>query len=637
MIEADDDTLPAPGQWGVSAVDGWFESVEVQTLPAAATPAPITATASSEPAAIKLWDSPEKLPKKPGVTWEDGVLKISSGSVNQLTPISRDSIARVSVRMNSDARRPELWLRKHSATNSGYKIALDVQGRKVAVKVVNDGVDPLLAQWPLTRTYAPNEWLKLEFRAVGNELTVSADGKVLGTVHDTARSQPGGMMLYAEANGYFRDIEYVPLDKQPAISSSPALPVSKSSDPKFPPGQWVKLFTKAEDLPAKFREDQPGAIWDGWIRAEGKYWRWDLPAELARNYGLRARFRRKQDSSSPNSAVKVRTATDMSYRCEAFVSKDGWAAVQKGLGLDAHTFFQFDGKQPIIAGDDYVLELAVVGQRVVCRLNSGFGSQVASDLRLEGIGSLLANEDVRDIEVINLDGLPEAEALRLLGVDEQGNDLRGKAGEAEVWQNLIALIKPATHTIKGNWEVKDGELICKASPWALCEIPVDYQGGSYDLRVTVTRGEGEHLALFFPFRKGDAAGDVVFDYFDNFSDGLKRAGLESLSRLKEGDPGSIFRMKSEWIPKGKRSNVLLRVRDEGIVVSLNGEEVFRWKADWAQLHQFKGFESALADGLNGRPVFGVGLFNCDATYHSIEMRKVTGEEARLLPLAAGAK
>jgi len=33
---------------------------------------------------------------------------------------------------------------------------------------------------------------------------------------------------------------------------------------------------------------------------------------------------------------------------------------------------------------------------------------------------------IRDIEVINLGGLPEAEALRLLGVDEQVNDLSGK-------------------------------------------------------------------------------------------------------------------------------------------------------------------------------------------------------------------
>ena len=37
----------------------------------------------------------------------------------------------------------------------------------------------------------------------------------------------------------------------------------------------------------------------------------------------------------------------------------------------------------------------------------------------------------RAAEILNLDGLPEAEALRLPGVDEQGNDLRGKAGAAK--------------------------------------------------------------------------------------------------------------------------------------------------------------------------------------------------------------
>jgi formylglycine-generating enzyme required for sulfatase activity len=36
MIEADDDTLKEPGQWGVSSQNGWFESVEVQPLPAPA-------------------------------------------------------------------------------------------------------------------------------------------------------------------------------------------------------------------------------------------------------------------------------------------------------------------------------------------------------------------------------------------------------------------------------------------------------------------------------------------------------------------------------------------------------------------------------------------------------------------------
>ena len=40
-------------------------------------------------------------------------------------------------------------------------------------------------------------------------------------------------------------------------------------------------------------------------------------------------------------------------------------------------------------------------------------------------------DPVRDIEVINLDGIPEAEALRILGVDEKGNDLRALAAKLE--------------------------------------------------------------------------------------------------------------------------------------------------------------------------------------------------------------
>ena len=403
--------------------------------------------ASPEPAAIKLWDSAEKLPKQKGVAWEDNAMRLDGAGLFLPNTLAHDSLVRASVRMNPDAKDPILTLRRSpTRKNTEYQACIKASAGKIVMERVVDDVGQRLSEWPLPRAYAPTEWLKLEFRAVGDALTITADGVIIGTVKDATLSDAGTATIHAEANGYFRDIE-----------------------------------------------------------------------------------------------------------------------------------------------------------------------------------------------VINLDGLPEAEALRLLGVDEKGNDARGKTGIAEGWQNLIPLIQPATHTIRGNWEVKSGELICKASPWALCEIPVDYQGGSYDMRVTVTRGEGEQLALFFPFRKGDAAGDVVFDYFDNFSDGLKRAGLESLSRQKEEDPGNVFRMKSEWIPKGKRSTVLLQVRDEGIAVSLNGEEVFRWKADWTQLHQFRGFERALADGLNGRPVFGVGLFNCDAVYHSIEMREITGEEARLLPPAAGAK
>ena len=83
----------------------------------------------------------------------------------------------------------------------------------------------------LPRVYAATEWLKLEFRAVGDALTITADGVIIGTVKDATLSDTGTATIHAGANGFFRDIEYVPLDKQPAASSAPKLPVSAPSTP----------------------------------------------------------------------------------------------------------------------------------------------------------------------------------------------------------------------------------------------------------------------------------------------------------------------------------------------------------------------------------------------------------------------
>ena len=70
-----------------------------------------------------------------------------------------------------------------------------------------------LGNWPLPRAYGPDEWARLEVRAIGEELTVLVDGERLGTVRDARLLKAGGVGVFAEANAYFRDIVYVPLDK----------------------------------------------------------------------------------------------------------------------------------------------------------------------------------------------------------------------------------------------------------------------------------------------------------------------------------------------------------------------------------------------------------------------------------------
>jgi serine/threonine protein kinase len=632
VLQTQDQRLTAAGEWGLDVVDASIKSVEVQSLPAAA--AESWVDAFHDPSGLSFAGQ-----SKPTITLAGMQMNGASGMKLEHGP-ARDGAVRIRTGMGNGMGTDGngVSIRGRQSTGNKTFYALKFSDNEARLALVDDESKPgkVLASLTLSPPYQKGQEYELELRIVGDRLTAKLDGKVIGDITDsTLQTGKFGVGCNGGTPPLVKTVEYLNLDK--VVSPAPNLPVSQSSDPKFPPGQWVKLFTKAEDLPEELRKPDSGVKFeDGWIRVTPSTKPLVLPDELSGNYGVRLR------------AIRAEIRTDMALRWQksSDVADKGLYALQINSNellfqrLEQDKYFTLHRSRlaelPNI-GTEYAFEYGVVGDRVVGRVGTN-PAIVTRDERWErGPGYLSATEDLRDIEVINLDGLPEAEALRLLGVDEQGNDLRGKAGAAEVWQNLIPLIKPATHTIKGNWEVKSGELICKASPWALCEIPVDYHGGSYDLRVTVTRGEGEQLALFFPFRKGDAAGDVVFDYFDKFSDGLKRAGLESISRLKEGDPGNVFRMKSEWIPKGKKSTVLLQVRDEGIAVSLNGEEVFRWKADWAQLHQFRGFESALADGLNGRPVFGVGLFSCDATYHSIEMREVTGEEARLLPPAAAAK
>ncbi len=82
-------------------------------------------------------------------------------------------------------------------------------------------------------------------------------------------------------------------------------------------------------------------------------------------------------------------------------------------------------------GKEYTLEFAAIGNRLIGRHNASVIAQATDQTFTDGTAHINGAEDVRDIEVINLDGIPEAEALRIIGVDEKGNDTRAAALAAE--------------------------------------------------------------------------------------------------------------------------------------------------------------------------------------------------------------
>ena len=186
-----------------------------------------------EPGAIKLWDAPDKIPSAPGVRWENSALVLGAGT-NRGTvyfeqPISRDVIFRAEIRMNPDAK-PQMCIRcppgQAGRTAFGYAINVDMYKRWINLCTVQSNNYVNLVNRSLPRAYGPDEWIQLELRAIGDEIAVSVDGKLLGTVQDHSRPNAGGVKFLATSDCFFRNIVYVPLDKAGDSVTSSAAPSS---------------------------------------------------------------------------------------------------------------------------------------------------------------------------------------------------------------------------------------------------------------------------------------------------------------------------------------------------------------------------------------------------------------------------
>jgi serine/threonine protein kinase len=182
-------------------------------------PVPLSSPPSaSGPPAIKLWDSPEKITAR-GARWENGAMRLDGGSPTHDQPPHGDAVVRARIRMNPDAKDPQICLRHRIEDISHYqfyRLVISAAENAVKLESVVNGKSQALGRWSLPRVYSSEEWPLLELRDVGTELTATLDGQKLGTVRDNTITQPGGVMVFANQSGYFRDIVYVTLDKEPS-------------------------------------------------------------------------------------------------------------------------------------------------------------------------------------------------------------------------------------------------------------------------------------------------------------------------------------------------------------------------------------------------------------------------------------
>lgn len=216
------------------------------------------------------------------------------------------------------------------------------------------------------------------------------------------------------------------------LELDPAAPAEALSA-TLPTGQWVKLFTKPDDLPPSQRTPTQGTTWDnGWIVApKGFAWRPVLatdPVYFApfRNGGIRM-------TASPGAPfeLRVRGSQDGRVMCYAMGPEQVYRAMDPNKEHQSNRLAMLSA--PPKPGENVVWEFGVVGNRIIARASGRLMAAVLDDKIVSAgwPGIVNAKGRFRDFEVINLDGLPEPEALQMLGVDEQGNDLIARATEED--------------------------------------------------------------------------------------------------------------------------------------------------------------------------------------------------------------
>lgn len=293
-----------------------------------------------------------------------------------------------------------------------------------------------LQTFPVPRPLQPGQEYELELRAVGSTLTARLDGQLLGSVEDSRLSSGAfGVNNSAQQSDapplVVRSVEFLDLDQPAAVSPSPSLPVSKSPDPKFPPGQWVKLFTKPEDLPADVRKPDSGVKWEDGVLEAAAPFSQRSPLRI-KNGGIM--FKTPLDAKFQ---LRLRDKTgDEFYALNSNGSVSRAARVNGSLKLDELT------KPPSLLAAKFLIqwEFFAIGNRLIAKRD---GTIIATtlDTNIADGNPSIANAigTFRDIEVINLDGLPEAEALRLLGVDEKGNDVRGVVDATSATASAVSI------------------------------------------------------------------------------------------------------------------------------------------------------------------------------------------------------
>jgi hypothetical protein len=168
------------------------------------------------------------------------------------------------------------------------------------------------------------------------------------------------------------------------------------------------------------------------------------------------------------------------------------------------------------------------------------------------------------------DGSPQQQTLEVSFTPVDG---RKPATSAPV--NLLAILDPAKHSVKGQWKLIRGRIQTPSVPEGRMIIPY-IPPAEYDLKVVATRTSTTMMSLHLGLVAASQQFLLTID-----GHGLPLTGIENLDDKPSEESGS--RHEGQVLTQGKQSTIVCSVRNSRLTVTVNGSPVLDWPADYGRL------------------------------------------------------
>jgi hypothetical protein len=141
--------------------------------------------------------------------------------------------------------------------------------------------------------------------------------------------------------------------------------------------------------------------------------------------------------------------------------------------------------------------------------------------------------------------------------------------------DLLSLVDVEANSVSGRWKLVNGILSTPLEPEARLEFPYA-PPEEYDLKLVVVRRSNEHRSFHIGLVGQSRRFVVTIDGF-----GGSESALEFLDDKPSDEPGSVY---SGWALKTRKPLAIdCSVRRKHLTVSVEGQKIIDWEADYARL------------------------------------------------------